>query len=211
MANTLVDAGKSFEKKVKSFASKLTNLVEVKEIRPIEDMTVDLKNFDKILEPYITEEDGEAKNFAGLSQELKALEKAAKTTKCELLTMHSIDWGVVKAVGELKEICANIYWALDCYAMTEDTPFVAQQVTSHRPDKRANISSYFVIPTDENMERVRDEAKGKAGAQLRDVFSKYIVLRIMNGYPSYGALVKWWNFPNDSKLERRYKQAKKAH
>jgi hypothetical protein len=49
---------------------------------------------------------------------------------------------------------------------------------------------------------VKNNAQGKTGAALAAVFRKYINDNTLNAYPSYGSLVKDWDFPNDKKLEK---------
>lgn len=75
---------------------------------------------------------------------------------------------------------------------------------------RRNIVDYFIDVA--QMDKVRAEAEGKTGAELVAVFTKYKGLGVMikEVYPSYGSLVKDWNFPDDKRLENRYKQAKKG-
>lgn len=75
-------------------------------------------------------------------------------------------------------------------------------------DTRRNVIDYFLDSS--KMELVRTEADGKTGATLVSVFKKFIDNGVMETYPSYGSLVKDWNFPNDTTLENRYKQAKKG-
>jgi hypothetical protein len=74
-------------------------------------------------------------------------------------------------------------------------------------DTRRNVLDYF---NDTSLtDIVKNNAQGKTGAALAAVFRKYINDNTLNAYPSYGSLVKDWDFPNDKKLENAYRQAKK--
>lgn len=89
--------------------------------------------------------------------------------------------------------------------------FEENQGNNHqgKPDKRYNISDFFSEP--QYMEQVRSEVNGKQGAEIVAVFTKYIRLGVMQKpYPSYGALVKDWNFPDTKRLANSYNQAKKG-
>jgi hypothetical protein len=70
-------------------------------------------------------------------------------------------------------------------------------------DTRRNVIDYFLDSS--KMELVRTEADGKTGATLVSVFKKFIDNGVMETYPSYGSLVKDWNFPNDTTLENAKK------
>ena len=60
------------------------------------------------------------------------------------------------------------------------------------------------------MELVRTEADGKTGATLVSVFKSLLITELWKLIRLMALLVKDWNFPNDTTLENRYKQAKKG-
>ncbi len=75
-------------------------------------------------------------------------------------------------------------------------------------DKRGNVIDFF--KNQSRMDDVRKESNGKTGAALVSVFLRYIKDGTLETFPSYGSLVKDWNFPDDKRLENRYKEAKKG-
>lgn len=91
---------------------------------------------------------------------------------------------------------------------------IGQQETSapekdvKKSHKTANsVFSYFLDGS--KVDEVRRAVEGKKGADLAAVFRLFIEQKILLTFPSYGSLVKDWNFPNDKRLENSYKQAKK--
>lgn len=142
---------------------------------------------------------GDLRKLYDLYEEAKEKWENVKTLAKE----YAESYAAVTGLNVLALQCKKLEEQLkDC----KEAKVEPQQRT--KKDIRRNFSVYFNEPTDENIEKVKSEATGKTGAALCDVFKKYIKTGVMNGYPSYGSLVKDCDFPNDTKAEKAYKVAK---
>jgi len=82
------------------------------------------------------------------------------------------------------------------------------EASDGKKDKIRTVIECFTDPAKEK--EVRQKADGKTGAALFHTLEAYRKQGILNSYPSYNSLVKYWDFPNDKKLAACYNQAKKG-
>lgn len=138
------------------------------------------------------------RQYSQMDDCLKILKADSETTERIKSSYESLLLKYSMAVREFLQEMDDFRINLNSTEMEQEKPKI---------DKRRNIIDYFKDAS--RIDEVKCNVDGKTGATLVSVLKKYIDDDVIETFPSYGSLIKDWNFPDDKRLENNYRQAKK--